>query len=116
MADHWIKRGDTAPFIRSTLLDYAGDPVDIAGAYVTFIMRGIRGDVVVEAPASNDQVDLGQDGSKGYVSYEWLSGDTDTEGGYYAEWEVDFLSGERETFPNDGHITVAIVTDLGDGS
>lgn len=114
MADFWIKRGDDAPVIRSTLLDYDDDPVDIGAATVTFVMRAIHGDVVIEAAADNDQVDTGEDGSKGWVSYAWQPGDTDTAGGYYGEWQVDFISGERETFPNDGHMRIAIVEDLGE--
>ena len=116
VADFTIKTHDTAPFIAQTLLDWTGNPVDIAGASVIFVMSAFGEDpqFVLSEPASNDQTgDHLTDGSTGYVSYEWQDGDTDVAGAYVAEWEVTFLNGEVETFPNGGHVDIAIEEHLG---
>lgn len=115
-ADFTIKTHDTAPFIAQTLLDYAGNPVDIAGASVIFVMStfGEAPGYVLSETASNDQTaDHLTDGTTGYVSYEWQDGDTEVAGSYVAEWEVTFLDGEVETFPNGGHVDIAIEEHLG---
>lgn len=48
------------------------------------------------------------DASNGKVKYEWQSGDTDTPGIFYAEWEVELGSGGKETFPNTDHIVIRV--------
>lgn len=114
MAEFWIKSGDTLPRIESTLTDGSGSPVDIAQADVFFTLRMIDAPVAVIslAEASNDQVDDGSDGSRGFVHYDWTTGDTDVAGGFYAEWQVEFASGGIMTFPNNGYDTVAITDQL----
>lgn len=109
MADFFIKRGDLKPSITSTLTDSAGDPVSLVGAEVTFLMREIdSAEAIVNAPAEIISA------SAATVRYEWASGDTDVEGGYYSEWEVSFADGTTGTFPNSGYDTIAILEDLGD--
>ena len=113
MADFVIKTGDTAPFLRQTLLDYQDNPVDINGATVIFRMRHFQGDTVaLTGSPSNDQNGDGSDGSLGYVSYEWGDGDLDDAGPYHAEWEVTFADGEIETFPNDSYIEILVLQDI----
>ena len=50
----------------------------------------------------------------GVVEYAWddTANDTDTKGIYFAEFEVEFTTTSRTTFPNDGYIIVKIVDDL----
>jgi hypothetical protein len=113
MADLWIKRGDTTPAVRQTLLDAAGEGVDLFGSTVRFIMAPLRGgDPVLAVAADVLQITDGSDGSKGDVGYDWEDGDTDTAGGFNAEFEVTFAGGDIETFPNSGQMLVAIVPDL----
>lgn len=112
MADIWVKLNDTAPQIERTLLDGAGDPVDIEAADVRFIMGPILGgDSVIDDVASNDQVGDGTDGTIGTVSYGWDDLGP-AAGGYRAEFEVTFAGGAVETFPNSGYLTVAVLADL----
>ena len=39
--------------------------------------------------------------------------ETDTAGVYRAEFEVMYNDGRLETFPNDGYISIQILSDLG---
>lgn len=50
----------------------------------------------------------------GVVQYAWsdVNDDTDTADTFYAEFEVEWASGDRTTYPNDGYIIVVIVADL----
>jgi hypothetical protein len=114
MADVWIKEGDTSPIVRAVLRDGADQPVDLSGAQgVRFLMRPMSGTVLaVDAAAVVDQVGDGSDGTKGYVHYDWVVGDTDVAGGYYGEFEVTYADNAVETFPNDGYLTVAVLHDL----
>ena len=107
-ADYWIKKGDTTPAIASTLLDADGNPVNLTGATVRFIMRKkgassakVNAAATVVTPAA------------GTVSYSWQSADTDTASRYEAEWEVTFSGGAKQTFPNSSHLIVEVLRDLG---
>ena len=115
--DFALKQFDTAPPIRATLEDGLGNRVDIQGGSVLFVMRHIRdpetgnrpGPVLFAKPANVDQV---SDETKGDVSYDWEAGDTDIAGGYRAEWEVTFADSSVETFPDAGHLRIAIIDQL----
>lgn len=110
---HTIKSGDTAPAFGVTLLSL-NQPVNLAGATVTFIMATAAGVApVVTAAAVLEQVGDGSDGSKGKVRYDWVLADTAVPGSFVAEWEVVYASGKRQTFPSSGFDTVTINDDLG---
>ena len=106
--DYTIKTGDTAPPIAGTLLDANNDSVDLTGASVRFILKDKRtGDKIIDQPADVVDAVLGR------VSYQWQTGDTDTADTYNAEFEVHWLDGTYETFPNSKYITVKFLQDLG---
>lgn len=117
MDDHDIemKTGDLRPGVQATLTDNTGNPVNIAGATVRFVMatRASPREVVIDTAASNDQAGDGSDGSKGKVSYEWVDGDTETAGTFLSEFEVTYASGITQTFPTVGYKTVNFTEDLG---
>jgi hypothetical protein len=48
----------------------------------------------------------------GVVQYDWQSGDTDTAGSYYAEFEVTYNDGAVETFPNNQNLAISIRKEL----
>jgi hypothetical protein len=80
---------------------------------VRFIMASVSGgSPKVDANASNRQVGNGSDGTKGKVGYVWLASNTDTVDDYFAEFQVTFVSGGVETFPNDSHLLVRVSEDL----
>lgn len=106
--DFFIKTGDTAPAIVAVLKDAVGTIVDLTDSSVLFIMRDkITNEKVVESAADILNPTGGQ------LSYQWQTGDTDTPDTYKAEFEVSFLDGTIETFPNSTYIFVKVVQDLG---
>lgn len=112
VSDYYMKVGDTASPIYSTLEDANGDPVDIQNAAVQFKLAPIAGGTVtVDDAAVNLQVDNGSDGSKGDVRYNWGTAPSDA-GLYLGEWQVTFGGGLVQTFPNDGYILVNVAEDL----
>ena len=103
-----VKSGDTAPPVTATLLDAAGESVDLTAAEsVRFIIatRTKPRTVLVDKPATAQP--------DGTVTYEWETGDTDTPGRYLAEFEVVFDDGRIQSFPTDGYIDTVVVDDLG---
>ena len=100
-----IKRGDTSPSIRFSLIPY---DMTLAGATVRFQMRPIRGETVIDEPAQII-TDLPP-----VVQYNWQAGDTDTAGAFEAEFRVEYTDGSIETFPNRGFLTVLINVEVPD--
>jgi len=108
--DFVIKKSGLLPVITATLKDANGDPVDLTGIPVKFIMRRVNAatpKVNAAAVVDGDQVS-----NKGGVSYPWVGTDTDTGGVYEAEWEGTFV-GKKMTFPNDGYNVIRITDELG---
>lgn len=51
----------------------------------------------------------------GKITYDWLDVDTDTPGTYQAQFDT-IKDGKRQTYPNDRHLTIEILSDLTDAS
>jgi hypothetical protein len=109
MTDYYFKQSDTAPAITAVLLDGRGNPVSLVAATVKFKMMDQAGTVIVNATAAADP---NQVANTGHVSYNWAIGDLDTEGVYLAEWEVTFLNGTVETFPNKDYDVVRVTKEI----
>lgn len=106
--DFFIKQSDTSPPIVAILKDATGTVVDLTGSTIRFIMTNKATLVkIIDAPC--DIVDA----VNGRVSYAWVSPDTDVPAAYKAEFEVTWVDGTFETFPNSTYITVKVVADLG---
>jgi len=91
----------------ATLQDANGVAVDLASATVNFYMGNINGNVVTStATIVNAEA--------GLVRYDWVALDTADSGMYQAEFEVIFIGGTKETFPNNDYISVVIKPDLQD--
>jgi len=107
MADiFYIKRGDTSPALRYTLLP---SPIDLTGATVRFSMR-MRGQNAPEIDRVLAQIE--SPATAGVVLYNWQSGDTATDGERECEFEVTYADGSIETFPNYSFETVQIGGDI----
>ena len=103
----YLKQNDTSPTLDAILKDALGEPVNVFGASVKFIMSR---NGVVKVDAAAEVVD----GEAGHVRYTLQDGDTDTPGNYQAEYEVTFLDGSVETFTNGPDpLRVTIVKELG---
>lgn len=106
MADIVLKRGDRSPSVTATLRQ-AGVPIDLTGASVVFVMRSKSG----QAPAKVNAAATIVTPASGIVRYDWIAGDVDTAGLFYAEFKVT-LTGKVVTCPNTGHLEVTILDDL----
>jgi hypothetical protein len=107
MSDFRIKRGDLKPRLEAILQDALGNAVPIPeGATVEFHMRLPDSTVLkVNAEAVVDDAPGGQ------VAYNWIAGDTDTEGDYLGEFEV-IDSASPMTFPNSRNLVISVFADL----
>lgn len=101
-----IKQNDTSPSLQATLKDSAQNPVDLTDAAVMFHMKSVDGAVKVDRQMTITNA------SGGVVQYDWQTGDTDTVGTYYVEFEVTYADASIETFPNNGNIAVSVVREL----
>jgi hypothetical protein len=108
-ADLTIRQGDTYPPALWVVNDPAspGNPLDLTGASVTFVMRALT----ASAPTVNAAGTI-ENPNAGLVAYVWADGDTDTPGIYSAEWHVTLPSGKTLTSPSDGYYTVAVDENL----
>jgi hypothetical protein len=103
MADFYGVVGDRLPAITSQLLDDDGNPVDLTGATVRFVMRALEDtDLKVDGAGEVTDADAGQ------VRYLWGAADLDTEGLYLASWQVTFGDGRRQTYPGDRQLVVEV--------
>ena len=104
----WLKSGDLKPSITAVLTDSNGDPVDINGAEVTFVVSDAFSRLpLFQALAENDQ--SGPTTNVGEVHYDWVLGDTDIPGSYRCEFSVSFADDTIGTFPNDDTIDLEII-------
>jgi hypothetical protein len=103
----FVKQGDRRPAAPATL-KRGTTVVDLTLATsVTFKMRPVR-DLTLKVDAAATVLVA----ASGTVEYRWISGDTDTAGTFYAEWEVLWSDGTPETFPTINHDIVVIRPDL----
>lgn len=107
MYDVIIKRGDTRNCIKAILKDSAGSQVDLTDCEVRFHMAPLGRQAIVSRAAHIE------DPTAGEVWVVWAPGETDIAGVYRAEFEVVYQDGRRETYPNDGYISIQILNDLG---
>lgn len=108
-ADFLLKKGDTASSIYSTLENSGGTAIDLTGASVLWKLSPLAGGTLTVAGTAT----IIQSGSTavGQVQYPWATAIA-TAGRYLGEWEVTYLGGAVQTFPNDGYVIVDVVADL----
>ena len=81
--------------------------VDLTGASAVFKMRAVgQTTVKTSAAAIIHSADGGQ------VRYEWVAADTNTIGSYEAEFQITFIDGKIETFPNSDFIRITVTDDI----
>jgi hypothetical protein len=119
-----IKRNDREPVYEIPLRHRIGDPtlpaedrvtgVPIPGldtvSAIWFIMRQEN---QVGPPKVMQEAEL-VDVDDSRVRYSWAEGDTDTEGNFQVEFEIEKTPGVTETVPNKGFFSVIINPDLGE--
>ena len=109
MAIRYIKQGARDPALVVTLNDESGTAVNVSAATsITLTMRTKNGTVLI----NQQTMSFVTDGTDGQVSYAWQAGSTDTPGEHDIEVDVNWASGTRTTFPDNGFGRVVIVADL----
>lgn len=91
-----IKRHDTGPSLRVQALDADGEPLDLTGASAVFNLRPVNS----STPQVSRSAAVVEDGTDGYLRYDWQDGDTDTAGRMWGEFEVETAAGQAITVPN----------------
>ena len=104
----YIKQNDTRPELDVFLRDDKDRPINITGATVKFNMRASSDNSV---KIDNGSVTTGSS-TAGRGKYSFTTSYTDTAGNFDGEFEVTFVGGHVETFPNDGYIKVIITDDV----
>jgi hypothetical protein len=83
MATIRITSGSTSPPVEDVIYDNENEVIDLSGASVRFLMRPVdSSQLTVNAAATITSAALGT------VSYQWVAGDTATEGEYRAWWKI----------------------------
>lgn len=107
-ASFYIKQNDTAPSIEAILTDSSGRARSMTNAsQVRFNMSKEDGTNVITAGIGSIV-----NAAKGVVAYEWEAGDTASTGVHNAEFEITYVNGQRETFPNNSYIKVIVKEEL----
>lgn len=107
-----FKRNDTGPPIVITCLD--GDvPMNLTGAVSARFLMGTISATGVNFTKVAGACTFNSDRSTGKVTYDWADNDLNTAGEYKAEVEVTWASGDIQTFPADGYLTILVVADVG---
>lgn len=101
-----IKQNDTSPALQATLKDSSLAVIDLTGSSVRFHMKSVDGTLKISSSMTIT------DATGGIVQYNWVSGDTDTVGTYYVEFQVTYPDLSVETFPNNGNNVVTVVKEL----
>lgn len=106
MADFTLKQNDLAPAIIGTLKSAGGAVKNLSTASsVVFKMGTSTGTLKVNETITPF------DAAGGVCRYQWTTGDTDTAGTFFAEFEVTNADGTKETFPNEKPLTITIKAD-----
>lgn len=103
-----IKQNDTSPSLSVQLLDGANQIIDLSGASAKFFMK-IAGSTTIAVNAAA----VITNASQGKVEYEWSAGDTATAANYQGEFQITFINGTVETFPNNKYITIRVLPEIG---
>lgn len=108
MADWTIVQGDTSPAFFDELTYANGNPVDLTGATVRFIMRSLTSNEPVALTGSAAV----QTPKAGTVAFIPSTADTANPGNFMANWLVTGGTVGRMTFPTKGYLWVQVQENL----
>lgn len=92
-----IKRNDLQPYYYVTVTDDAGTAINLTGASIVCNMKGRRtGALKIDRQSAGISITTP---ASGQFEYRWQSGDTDTAGEYYIEFEITPTTGGKFTIP-----------------
>ena len=102
-----IGQGATSPALTATMTDQSGNPVNLSGCTVTFVMRSLFS----STPVVNTTATI-TNAAAGTVQYSWLATDTATSGLYSGQFQVVTGSGTTFSAPTDGYLEISIEDSL----
>lgn len=106
-----LKQHDLEPSPKATLLRGTGStaaPIDLTTAIaVTAVLRPVSGGTPIRRAATIESA------ANGSVSFQWQTGDTDTPGAYFHEWEITWPGNRPQTVPHSKYNVIVIEADLG---
>jgi hypothetical protein len=104
-----IKRHATRPYLELSVKNADGTAFDFTGASeVLFSMKDEAGTLKIDGAAAEFDGAL----TLGKIRYLWVKADTDTEGEYSAEFDINYPGSDTLTVPIEGDICVRIYTDV----
>lgn len=103
MATFYLKEGDTAPKLQASLKNPDGTAVDLTNANVDIRIAKARGGGNIESGNA-----FTTDANNGVIEYDLAQVNTDNDGRYRVEFEVTYIDGSVETFPNKGYHTLMV--------
>jgi hypothetical protein len=104
-----LKKNDLQPYYYAQLKDAADNPVDLTAAAIVCTMRAADGTLKIDRQSAGISI---TDAANGKFEYRWQSGDTDTAGKYFIEFEITPQSGGKFTVPADSAAVVLITDSL----
>lgn len=107
-ASFYIKQNDTAPSIEVVLTDANGRYKSMANASAVRFNMSTESGTSIVAGGVGTLVNA----AKGIVAYPWQTGDTAIAGTHNAEFEIEYINGQIETFPNNSYIKVIVKEEL----
>jgi len=93
----YIKKNDLQPYYYAQIKDADGDVVAITGATICCTMKNARtGALKINRQTTGITI---SDATNGKFQYAWQTGDTNSVGKYYIEFEINPESGGKFTLP-----------------
>jgi len=104
-----IKRHARRPYLMLSIKDADGVAFDLTGAsFAKFQMKDDEGNMKITDGSGT----IVSPPTSGILKYQWQTGDTDTEGNFYAEFDIEYSAGDDLTVPVDGDILIMIKEDV----
>lgn len=105
-----IKKNDLQPAYPAQVKDSAGNVVNLTGATIYCTMKNaVDGTLKINRQTTGINI---SDAANGKFEYQWQTGNTDTAGKYYIEFEINPASGGKFTMPPDNSAGVWIKESL----
>ena len=105
-----IKKNDLQPAYPSQIKDSSDVAINLTGATIYCTMKNAA-DGTLKINRQNAGINI-SDAVNGKFEYRWQTGNTDTTGKYYIEFEINPASGGKFTVPTDQSAIVMVKESL----
>ena len=110
----YLAQYDLQPYYPVKVIDSSGAAIDLTGAIIYCTMIPAESTTHKINRQTAGIIIANQTTNKGEFKYQWQSGDTNTVGQYYIEFEINPHSGGKFTLPSnrDGKAQISITAGL----